>query len=109
MVCLRRLVQSTCCGSSASLALRPTLLGQGGARPGLPVSYLYGPIVSDLAYNFTGAVMVVAGRPPDVSEGSLRTAANRGRLKAQKGDDEHWRSNRVWVDSYLADRHRRST
>jgi Fic family protein len=43
----------------------------------------------------------------DLSEGALRTAANRGRLRAQKGDDGHWRSTRSWVDEYVADRHRR--
>lgn len=43
----------------------------------------------------------------DMKEGALRVAANRGRLKAQKGDDGHWRSTRAWVDTYLADRHQR--
>lgn len=43
----------------------------------------------------------------DLSEGALRTAANRGRLRAQKGDDGHWRSTRAWVDEYLAARHQR--
>lgn len=44
---------------------------------------------------------------PDLTEGALRTAANRGRLKAQKGDDGHWRSTKAWVDEYRADRHQR--
>ena len=43
----------------------------------------------------------------DLSEGALRTAANRGRLRAQKGDDGHWRSIRAWVDEYLAACHQR--
>lgn len=43
----------------------------------------------------------------DMKEGALRIAANRGRLKAQKGDDGHWRSTKAWVDAYIADRHRR--
>ncbi len=43
----------------------------------------------------------------DLSEGALRTAANRGRLRAQKGDDGQWRSTRAWVDEYKAKRHQR--
>lgn len=42
-----------------------------------------------------------------LSEGALRVAANRGRLRAQKGDDGHWRSTRSWVDDYAATRHQR--
>ena len=42
-----------------------------------------------------------------ISEGALRAAANRGRLRAQKGDGGHWRSTRAWVDEYLTDRHKR--
>ena len=42
-----------------------------------------------------------------VSEGALRNAASRGRLRAQKGQDGQWRSTRVWVDEYLATRHQR--
>ena len=43
----------------------------------------------------------------DLSEGALRAAANRGTLRAQKGDDGQWRSTRVWVDEYLGSRHQR--
>jgi Fic family protein len=43
----------------------------------------------------------------DLTEGALRVAANRGRLRAQKGDDGHWRSTRAWVDEYKAKRHQR--
>lgn len=43
----------------------------------------------------------------EVNEGALRTAANRGRLRAQKGPDGQWRSTRAWADDYLATRHRR--
>jgi hypothetical protein len=43
----------------------------------------------------------------DLSEGALRVAANRGRLKAQKGDDGQWRSTRAWVDAYKVNRHQR--
>lgn len=52
-------------------------------------------------------VPLAALTQPELTEGALRTAANRGRLRAQKGDDGRWRSTRSWVDEYLADRHRR--
>lgn len=42
-----------------------------------------------------------------LAEGALRIAANRGRLRAQKGADGHWRSTRAWLDEYLASRHKR--
>jgi Fic/DOC family len=42
-----------------------------------------------------------------ISEGALRTAANRGRLRAQKAQDGHWRSTKAWVDDYVATRHQR--
>ena len=42
-----------------------------------------------------------------LSEGALRVAANRGRLRAQKGPDGQWRSTRAWVDEYVATRHQR--
>jgi hypothetical protein len=42
-----------------------------------------------------------------VSADALRVAAARGRLKASRGEDGTWRSSRVWVDEYIADRHRR--
>jgi hypothetical protein len=42
-----------------------------------------------------------------LSDGALRVAANRGRLRAQKGDDGQWRSTRAWVDDYKAMRHQR--
>ena len=45
----------------------------------------------------------------DLTEGALRVAANRGRLRAQKGDDGQWRSTRQWVDEYKSKRHRRQT
>lgn len=43
----------------------------------------------------------------EVSEGALRVAANRGRLRAQKGPDGHWRSSRAWVDEYQGQRYKR--
>ncbi|WP_322767347.1 Fic family protein [Frankia sp. Cr1] len=43
----------------------------------------------------------------EVSTVALRTAAIRGRLKAVHSEDGQWRSNRLWVDEYLASRHQR--
>jgi len=42
-----------------------------------------------------------------VTARALRQAAERGRLKATKGDDGTWRSSRRLVDQYLATRHQR--
>jgi Fic/DOC family len=42
-----------------------------------------------------------------ISHDALRVAASRGRLKATRAADGTWRSSRVWVDEYLAGRHRR--
>lgn len=49
------------------------------------------------------AALVTAG----LTEGALRVAANRGRLRAQKGADGQWRSTKAWVAEYLASRHKR--
>ncbi|GAA3810568.1 hypothetical protein CSO01_21060 [Cellulomonas soli] len=38
---------------------------------------------------------------------ALRTAAQRGRLKAQRGDDGQWRSTRAWVTEYQRSRYER--
>ena len=43
----------------------------------------------------------------DVTARALRQAAERGRLKATKGDDGVWRSSRRLVDEYIKSRHRR--
>jgi Fic family protein len=43
----------------------------------------------------------------DLTEGALRIAANRARLRAQKTADGQWRSTRAWVDEYVETRHRR--
>jgi Fic family protein len=43
----------------------------------------------------------------EISEGALRVAANRGRLRAQKGQDGQWRSTRAWADDYISTRHHR--
>jgi Fic family protein len=42
-----------------------------------------------------------------LTEGALRVAANRSRLRAQKAEDGQWRSTRAWVDEYIASRHKR--
>ena len=44
----------------------------------------------------------------ELSPNAPRVAAVRGRLKAAKAADGTWRSSRVWVDEYVADRYRRS-
>lgn len=41
------------------------------------------------------------------SEGALRAAAVRGRLRAVKGDDGAWRSTKAWVSEYRESRYRR--
>lgn len=43
----------------------------------------------------------------DLTDGALRVAANRGRLRAQKGADGQWRSCRAWVEEYKSKRHQR--
>jgi hypothetical protein len=44
----------------------------------------------------------------DISADALRTAAVRGRLRAQKQPDGSWMSSRNWVDEYVASRYQRS-
>lgn len=43
-----------------------------------------------------------------VSARALRTAAERGRLRAHRDDRGQWRSTRRWVDEYLESRYQRS-
>ena len=52
-------------------------------------------------------VPLTALESPQASRVALRNAAQRGRLRAQRGDDGQWRSSRVWVDEYLANRYTR--
>lgn len=52
-------------------------------------------------------VPLAALEGPQASRVALRNAAQRGRLRAQRGDDGQWRSSRVWVDEYLANRYTR--
>lgn len=43
----------------------------------------------------------------DLTEGALRVAANRGRLRAQKQSSGQWRSTKAWVEEYVRSRHSR--
>jgi Fic family protein len=52
-------------------------------------------------------VPLAALATPPMTEGALRIAANRGRLRAQKGADGQWRSTKAWVSAYRKSRHRR--
>ena len=52
-------------------------------------------------------IPLAALETPQASRIALRNAAQRGRLRAQRGDDGQWRSSRLWVDEYLASRHTR--
>jgi hypothetical protein len=92
------------------------LLAADGGDPG-PLGELLARAVLANLYRFV--VPAIAGprrlvplaslADDDLSEGALRVAANRGRLKAQKGDDGQWRSTRAWVDEYKVNRHQRLT
>lgn len=43
----------------------------------------------------------------DITHRALRAAAERGRLRAVRGNDGHWRSSKRWVDDYTESRYRR--
>jgi Fic family protein len=45
---------------------------------------------------------------PAITANALRVAATRGRLKASKTPDGTWRSTRLWVEEYLAERYERA-
>ena len=45
----------------------------------------------------------------EIGVSALRMAANRGRLRASKGPDGHWRSTRGWRDEYLQSRYKRAS
>jgi cell filamentation protein, protein adenylyltransferase len=42
---------------------------------------------------------------PDLGVVALRAAAERGRLRAVRGDDGRWRSSKQWLDNYRASRY----
>ena len=52
-------------------------------------------------------VPLAALETPDLKGPALRAAAARGRLRATRGSDGHWRSTRQWVDEYRASRYLR--
>ncbi len=52
-------------------------------------------------------VPIAALATPNLNVPALRTAAARGRLKAQKGNDGQWRSSQAWVEEYVANRYKR--
>ena len=54
-------------------------------------------------------VPLAALETPDMKASALRAAAERGRLRATRGPDGHWRSSRRWVDEYMESRYRRDT
>ena len=91
-------------------ALRSADSGDSG-----PLGELLSRAVLDNLYRFvvpavagpTRLVPLAALADKDLTEGALRTAANRGRLRAQKVDGGQWRSTRTWVDDYKAKRHQR--
>ena len=52
-------------------------------------------------------VPLAALETPDLKGSALRAAAARGRLRATRGSDGHWRSTRQWVDEYRTSRYLR--
>jgi len=80
-----------------------------------PLAELIARTVLDNLYRFVVPALAGPARlvpltsleTPEISRIALRTAAQRGRLRAQRGDDGQWRSSRAWVDEYLAGRHAR--
>lgn len=91
-------------------ALRSADAGDAG-----PLGELVARAVLDNLYRFivpavagpNRLVPLVALAGDGLTEGALRVAANRGRLRAQKGSDGQWRSTRAWVSEYLSTRHQR--
>ena len=80
-----------------------------------PLAELIARTVLDNLYRFVvpalagpaRLVPLAALETSQVSRIALRNAAQRGRLRAQRGTDGQWRSSRAWVDEYLANRHKR--
>lgn len=82
----------------------PGALGELIARSILDNLYRF--IIPGLAGPYR-VVPIAALATPELNVAALRTAAARGRLKAQKGSDGQWRSSRAWVDEYVANRYKR--
>jgi len=82
-----------------------------------PLAELLARSVLDNLYRFVvpavagpdGLVPLKALVDGDLTEGALRVAANRGRLRAQKDADGQWRTTPAWVKEYKATRHRRES
>jgi len=80
-----------------------------------PLAELIARTVLDNLYRFVVPALAGPARliplasleTPEISRVALRNAAQRGRLRAQRGDDGQWRSSRAWVDEYLAGRYAR--
>jgi fido (protein-threonine AMPylation protein) len=85
-----------------------------GGEPG-PLGEMVARSVSDNLYRFV--VPAVAGprrlvplaalATKERSVSTMRAAIERGRLRAQKGPDGHWRSSKAWLDEYLASKYQR--
>ena len=81
-----------------------------------PLGELIARAVTDNLYRFVvpaiagphRLVPLVSLATKERSVYTLRAAIERGRLRAQKGPDGQWRSTRVWLDDYVANRYRRS-
>lgn len=80
-----------------------------------PLGELFARAITDNLYRFI--VPAIAGparlvplpslASEEISADALRTAATRGRLRAQKQPDGTWMSSRNWVDDYLRTRYTR--
>jgi fido (protein-threonine AMPylation protein) len=67
---------------------------------------LYRFIIPGLAGPYR-VVPIAALATSELNVAALRTAAARGRLKAQKASDGQWRSSQAWVEEYVANRYKR--
>ena len=86
-----------------------------GGEPG-PLGQMIARAVLDNLYRFV--VPAVAGprrlvplaalADKDYSVSTLRAAAERGRLRAQRGPDGQWRSSKTWIEEYRASKYKRS-
>jgi Fic/DOC family len=82
-----------------------------------PLAELIARTVLDNLYRFVVPALAGPARlvplasleTPEISRLALRNAAQRGRLRAGRGDDGQWRSSRTWVEEYLASRYTRTT
>jgi hypothetical protein len=92
-------------------ALQRADAGDCGALGELIARAMYDNLNRFIVPNVAGPVRLVplaALTSPDLSIAALRHAARRGRLSAVQGSDGIWRSSRMAVDAYLANRHQRA-